>query len=200
MFAERGYAGVSVRAVAERAGVDPALVHHYFGTKERLFRAVLRVPVDPDQLVADIVAVGAEDAPAHLVRTFLTVWDGPETGPAMVAFFRTILAEPSSTELVRNFVGAAVLRRTAEGLLGHDDPAADTRVGLVLSQMLGLVLLRAVLGVEPVASMPPDRLAAAVAPTIARYLHGDLEAPTDSHVIDPAQPTVDHNAPGEGTP
>ncbi len=162
---------------------------------------MLRVPVDPERLVADVVAVGAEDAPAHLVRTFLTVWDGPETGPAMIAFFRTILAEPASTELVRDFVGAAVLRRTAEGLLGHVDPAAaDTRVGLVLSQMLGLVLLRAILGIEPVASMPPDRLAAAVAPTIAHYLHGDLEAPIDSHVIDPAQPTVDHNAPGEGAP
>ena len=178
LFAQRGFAGTSIRAVAGEAGVDPSLVHHYFGSKEQLFRAALEMPIDPEALVAQIVAEGPGEAPRRLVETFVRVWDSPDTGPAMVSFLRRILADEQSTDLIRDFIGAALLRTAANQLLdGVDRAEAERRIGLVVSQMLGLVVLRTVLRVEPLASMPPEQLIADVAPTIARYLHGDL--PTD---------------------
>jgi AcrR family transcriptional regulator len=180
LFAERGYAGTSIRSVAVTAGVDPALVHHYFGTKDGLFRAALEMPIDPQSLLDAIVEGGREDAPRRLVETFLRVWDSPESGPAMVSFLRRVLAEQESTDLVRDFIGASLLRTAADRLLGEVEPAeAAARVELVLSQMLGLVVLRKVLRVEPLASMPSETVAATISPTIARYLHGELPVPSE---------------------
>lgn len=178
LFAERGFVGTSVRSVAAGAGVDPALVHHYFGTKEGLFRAALEIPIEPAELVEEIFAAGVNQAPERLVRTFLRVWDGPETGPAMVSFLRTALARQESVGLLREFFATTVVRAAASRLLGGVDPAeAEVRIGLVASQMLGLVVARKVLAVEPLASLPADVLVAAVTPTIARYLLGDLASP-----------------------
>lgn len=175
LFAERGFAGTSIRGVAAAASVDPALVHHYYGTKEGLFRAALEMPIDPESLVEEIVSGGLADAPRRLVETFLRVWDSPVTGPAMVSFLRRVLAEQESTDLVRDFIGTTLLRTAADKLLGGVDPAeAETRIGLVIAQMVGVVILRKVLVVEPMASVSPAQLTAAVAPVIAHYLHGDL--------------------------
>lgn len=174
LFSQRGFTGTSIRAVAAAAGVDPALVHHYFGTKEGLFRAALEMPIDPQALVAEIVAGPPDEAPRRLVETFVRVWDSEETGPAMVSFLRRVMAEQESTDLIREFIGAALLRTAANKLLGDVEAAeGEARIGLVVSQMLGLVLMRRVLRVEPIASMPAAQLTAAVAPTVARYLHGD---------------------------
>ncbi|MBL7502712.1 TetR family transcriptional regulator [Frankia sp. CNm7] len=178
LFAERGFAGTSIRSVATGAGVDPALVHHYFGSKEGLFRAAMEMPIQPEELVKEIFAAGVEQAPERLVRTFLRVWDDPETGPAMVSFLRTALARQESTSLLREFLTATVVRTAASRLLGGVDPAeAALRIELVASQMIGLAVGRRVLAVEPLASMPADALAAAVTPTITRYLLGELPAP-----------------------
>ncbi|WP_432874844.1 TetR family transcriptional regulator [Kribbella sp. CA-245084] len=175
LFAERGYVRTTIRAVGAVAGVDPALVHHYFGTKERLFRAALEVPVDPDVLVDEIVSAGFDEAPSRLVEAFLQVWDAPETGPAVVSFVRRVLSEPESADLVREFFAANVLGGAARKLLGDVAPdEAGVRIGLVMSQMFGLVILRKVLGVEPIATMPADQLAVMVTPTIIRYLRGGL--------------------------
>src|SRR5262245_26900273 len=131
LFAERGFAGTSIRAVAADAGVDPALVHHYFGTKDGLFRAAVQLPIQPDELLDEIFAAGAERAPERLVRTFLRVWDEPATGPAMVSFLRTALARQESTTLLREFLTATVVRTAASRLLGEVDPAeAALRVEL----------------------------------------------------------------------
>lgn len=176
LFAERGFAGTSIRGVAAAAGVDPALVHHYFGTKEGLFRAVLDVPIDPEALVASMTEGRSAEIPRRLVETFLGVWESPETGPAMISFLRRAMADQESATLLRDFVGTTVLRTAAEQLLDHvDSAAARSRIALVVSQMLGLVLLRHVLCVEPLASMPLPRIADAVTPTIERYLHGDSD-------------------------
>ncbi|ONH23312.1 TetR family transcriptional regulator [Pseudofrankia asymbiotica] len=175
LFAERGFVGASIRSVAAEARVDPALVHHYFGTKEGLFRAALEMPIQPEELVEEIFAAGVERAPERLVRTFLRVWDGPETGPAMVSFLRTVLARQESSDLMREFLGATVVRIAASKLLGGVDPAeAEVRIGLVASQMLGLVVARRVLAVEPLASLPAEVLVATITPTITRYLLGEL--------------------------
>lgn len=177
LFAQRGFTGTSIRGVASAAGVDPSLVHHYFGTKEGLFRAALEMPLDPESLIERIVAGGREQAPRRLVETFVAVWDSEESGPAMISFLRRVIADQESAELVRDFIGAALLRTATAHLLGDVDPVeGEVRVGLVVSQMLGLVVLRSVLRVEPVASMTPDQLADAVTPTLTRYLRGEVHA------------------------
>lgn len=174
LFAERGFAGTSIRGVAAGAGVDPALVHHYFGTKEGLFRATLDIPIDPDELVGRIVAGDPEGAPRRLVETFFAVWDSPETGPAMVSFLRRVLADQESATLFRDFIGATLLRTLAEELVGGTNHrAAAARVQLAVSQLVGLVIIRKVLGMEPLASLTSAQLTDAVSPSIARYLQGE---------------------------
>lgn len=176
LFAERGYAGTSIRAVAAGARVDPALVHHYFGTKEGLFRATLDTPIDFEALVARIVTGDPEGAPGRLVETFFAVWDSPETGPAMVSFLRRVLADQQSATLFRDFMGATLLRTLSEELVtgtGTGQQAAAARVQLAAGHLVGLVIIRKVVGMEPLASLPTAQLIDAVTPSVARYLRGD---------------------------
>lgn len=176
LFAERGFTGTSIRAVAASAEVDPALVHHYFGTKEGLFHAAQDIPIDPEALIASVVEGGRPGAPRRLAETFLRVWESPETGPAMISVLRRAMADRESAALLRDFAGATVLHTAAEQLLEHLDPtAAQPRIMFTVSQMLGLVILRNVLCVEPLASIPAEQIAAAVAPALERYLYGDGE-------------------------
>lgn len=174
-FAENGFGRTSIRKVAATAGVDPALVHHYFGTKDRLFLAALDVPVDPAELVPMVIAGGREEAGERLVRTFLSVWDSPR-GSATVAVLRSAVAHPWIARLLREFVFTRiVLPAFAE--LGLDDAAdRDRRAALVASQILGLALTRHVLRFEPLASASEADVVAAVGPTLQRYITGDIGA------------------------
>lgn len=169
-FAEKGFSGTTIRGVASAAGVDPALVHHYFGTKDDLFVAALRLPVDPRAVLAPVIALGADGAAERLLRVFLSVWDDPELRLSLVAVARTIF-EPSGQALFRDGFLKVVLGPVGVGL-GIDDP--DRRMPLVASQVIGLILLRYVLEVEPLASMDSELVVATYAPTIQRYLTGDL--------------------------
>lgn len=170
LFAERGYAGTSMRAIGAAAGVDPALVHHYFGRKDDLFMASLQVPFDPREALRDVVSAGPADAGEGLVRTFLSVWDDPELQPRLVAFVRSVLEPSGQRLLTEGFLPAVVL--PVARALGIDHP--ERRMPLVASQVLGLILMRYVLRMEPLASMPADQVVATYAPTIQRYLTGEL--------------------------
>jgi AcrR family transcriptional regulator len=170
LFAERGFGGTSVRAVAAAAGVDPALVHHYFGRKDDLFMAALEMPVDPRELLAGVVEAGADGAGERFLRVFLSVWDDEELRPRLLGFVRTVL-EPSGRELFRHGFLDVVILPTARGL-GIDRP--ETRMPLVASQVFGLIVMRYVLEVEPLASMDRDVVVATYAPTLQRYLTGEL--------------------------
>jgi len=171
-FAERGFDATSVRAVARRAGVDPALVRHYFGSKADLLAAGL-VPggVDP-RAVVGAVAAGPRDALGErLARLVLDVWDTPDGRARLRAVLSGALsADPAAAVFVD------YLRRTVFGSLaaGLDAPDADRRVSLVASQVVGLLVTRVVIGLEPLASLPADDVAALVGPTLQRYLTGDL--------------------------
>jgi len=170
MFAERGFQGASIRAIAARASVDPALVHHYFGTKDDLFLASLDVPVDPRELLLPVVALGADGAAERMLRVFLSVWDDPELRTPMIGVARRAF-EPSGQKLIRDgFLN--VLLGPIGAALGIDRP--ELRMPLVASQVFGLIVMRYVLELEPLASMPADRLVATYAPTLQRYLTGDL--------------------------
>jgi AcrR family transcriptional regulator len=176
-FAERGYDRASIRAIATRAGVDPALVHHYFGTKDQLFLATVNAPIDPGEMLPRVLLGDREQLPERLVRTFLSVWDHPVTGPAGVALVRSGLQHDWSARLLRELLLTRIIRPVFSQL--DLDPAeVPLRGSLVASQMIGLGLIRYVLKVEPLASAPPDVVVAAVAPNLHRYLFEPLTVAT----------------------
>ena len=171
-FAERGFDAASIRVIATAAGVDPALVHHYFGSKEELFRATVEIPLDPAELLPVVLAGGVDGVGERLVRTFLGVWDSP-AGQAAVALLRSAVNNDWTARLLREFLVTQVLRRVLDHL---DVPPAELplRGSLVATQMIGLAMMRYVIRLEPVASTDPETLVAALGPTVQRYLTGDL--------------------------
>ncbi len=166
LFASSGYGGTSIRAVAGAAGVDAALVHHYFGTKDDLFLAALELPIDPRSAMLPVVEGGVEGAGARLLRVFLGVWDDEQNRQSLLALVRG-LAEPSGQRLLRDGVLQMVFVPVGRGL-GIDEP--ERRMALVASQLVGVVILRYLLCAEPLASMSPEDLVATYAPTLQRYL------------------------------
>jgi Transcriptional regulator len=171
-FAEHGFDGASIRAIAARAGVDPALVHHYFGTKEQLFRATVDIPFDPRELLPQITADGVEHAGERLLALFLRIWDSP-AGTAGVALLRSAVNNEWGARLMREFVVTQILRRAAN-LLDLDPAQAPLRTSLVASQLVGVGMIRYILRLEPLASAPPELVVALIGPTIQRYLTGDI--------------------------
>ena len=171
-FAEKGFDKASIRAIAGDAGVDPALVHHYFGTKEKLFLAAMNAPINPAELIPQALSGPREQAGERLVRLVLSVWDSP-AGAAAVAMFRSALSNEWTARLLREFVVTQVLRR-AIGELISDPEQASLRSSLVASQIAGLAVARYVLKVEPLASADPELIAAMIGPNVQRYLDGPL--------------------------
>jgi AcrR family transcriptional regulator len=169
-FAEHGYARTSVRSVAADAGVDAALVHHYFGTKHDLFVAALELPIDPTAVIGPAVEGGLDGAAERLLTTFLGVWDDPDLRPSLLGVVRGIL-EPEGPALIREGFLPAIILPIATSL-GVDEP--ERRMPFVASQMFGLILGRYVLALEPLASMPSEDVVAVIAPTIQRYLEMPL--------------------------
>jgi AcrR family transcriptional regulator len=176
-FAERGYDRASIRTIATSGGVDPALVHHYFGTKDELFLATVNAPMNPAELLPKVLAGDPDRLPERLIWTFLSVWDHPVTGPAAVALVRSGLQHDWSARMLREFLTARIIRRVV-GHLDIDPAEAPLRGSLVATQLIGLAMIRYVLKVEPLASAPPETVVAAVAPNIHRYLLEPLPVPT----------------------
>ena len=171
-FAARGFRATTIRGVAAAAQVDAALVHHYFGSKDDLFVASLGVPVDPREALASVFAPGPDGAAERLVSTVLGVWDQPEARRPLVALVRSSLGDAGDTLLQEGLL-RLVFRALRDQLLTTMPPAeAELRAGLVATQVLGLLVSRYVLEIEPVASLPAERLVALVAPTLQRYLSG----------------------------
>ena len=174
-FAEKGFDGATIRGIATAAGVDPALVHHYFGTKDALFLAAVEAPADPEDLLPEVLAGGPDALGVNIVRMFLRVWDGPAR-PAGLALIRSAVGSEWTARLLREFLVARVLRRVVATL---DGPAEEreARGALVASQLVGLVMARYVLRLEPLASASAESLVAALAPTLQRYLTGEVSLP-----------------------
>ncbi|XVU27439.1 TetR family transcriptional regulator [Actinoplanes sp. CA-054009] len=172
-FAEKGYDKASIRSIAAGAGVDPALVHHYFGTKEKLFLAALNAPINPGELIPQALAGPREQAGERLVRMALSVWDSP-AGAAALAVFRSALSNEWTARLLREFVVTQILRRAVSELV--IDPAeAPMRSALVATQIAGLMVTRYVLRIEPLAGADPAVLAAAIGPNVQRFLMEPLD-------------------------
>jgi AcrR family transcriptional regulator len=186
-FAELGYDGASIRQIAAAAAVDPALVHHYFGTKEQLFLAVVQPPIDPAVLLPRIFAGGVDGLAERIVATFLSVWEGPTSGPAFRSLLRGAVSHQLTGRLVREFFATQIVRRVIPEMAADIDPEeAPLRASLVASQLFGLAVTRYILEFEPLASTPAETVVAAVAPNIQRYLTGDLTLPAAGVPADPA--------------
>jgi AcrR family transcriptional regulator len=169
-FAARGYEGATVRMIAERAGVDPAMVHHWFGGKEALFTASLNIPLDPAVVLPEVLAGNPEQLGERLVERFLTIWDATGGAP-MAALIRSVASHEAAARMLREFVTRVILARVVT-VVAPDH--ADLRAALVGSQLIGLGMVRYVVALDPLASADHATVVACVAPTVQRYLTGPL--------------------------
>lgn len=165
LFAEKGYDGASLRAIARAAGVDPALVHHFFGNKEGVFVEAMRFPADPAVVLPRILASPKERIGETMVRVFLEVWGDEERRAPLLAMLRSAMTNERAAALLREFVTAALFGRAREAT-----DAPPLGIQAAAGQMIGVMILRHVVRVEPLASASEDELVELVAPTLQRYL------------------------------
>ncbi|MFJ9210879.1 TetR family transcriptional regulator [Streptomyces sp. NPDC102264] len=166
-FAERGYDKTSIRGIAKAAGVDPALVHHYFGTKDEVFAAAIEVSFEPALMLPALLAGGPDGIGERLARFFIGVWENPVTRAPLLAVIRSALTHEAAAKVLRTFVLRRLLERVAEEL---DVPDPTFRAELAASHMIGIAFLRYVIRAEPLASVDTEEIIAMVAPTLQRYL------------------------------
>lgn len=171
LFARNGIDKTSIRAIAAAADVDPALVHHYFGTKTQLFAAAIHIPIDPMQVIGPLQKVPVEEIGHLLPSILLPLWDS-ELGKGFIATLRSILAG-SETSLVRSFLQEVIAKEVGTRV---DDPpgTGPIRVQYVASQLVGVVMARYILELEPFKSLPVEQIAETIAPNLQRYLTGEL--------------------------
>ena len=175
-FSERGYDGATVRAIAARAGVDAALVHHYFGTKEQLFVAVMEVPLEPSWIVEQVAEADRGELGQRVARTFFQVWGDPLRRGPLFAMLRSAMTNEKAAALLRQFVTRTLLARLSPML--SDAPDRELRTELMVSQLIGIGMLRYVVQAEPLASASEEEIVAMVAPVLQRYVDATASDPT----------------------
>jgi AcrR family transcriptional regulator len=166
-FGEHGYDASTTRAIAGRAGVDPALLHHHFGTKADLFAASIGAPLRPDLAVPEILTGPREQTGERLVAYVLAMWDSPTVGPRALVMLRTSLASKRATPLLAGFLRRELLDKVAAGL---DAPDAGLRADLAASQIAGLIIARYVLRLPDLVAAPTEVLVARVGATVQGHL------------------------------
>jgi len=166
-FATRGYDATSLRSIATEAQVDPALVIHYFGSKEGLFIAATGVPAGIPELFASLAALPRQDFARALARGYLQLVDSDSSRNAIIALVRSAVSNDRAAAMLREFVTAELLP-VITGLTGQPD--ARLRANLIVAQLIGIAVLRHVLRVEPLARATPDEIVRLVAPVIEQYL------------------------------
>jgi len=176
-FAQEGYERASLRGIARRAHVDPALIHHYFDGKPDLFVEVLHLATDPRVIAARVKASG-KGRGTDLVRAFLTMWERsrPDGRSRFVGLVEAVAASQQASDGLREFLNERVWSFVDEGSADTDQPAL--RHCFVASQLFGLAWTRYILRVEPFASAPVDELAGWVGPFVDRALDGTLPSST----------------------
>jgi AcrR family transcriptional regulator len=172
LFAERGYQRATMRAIAAEAGVDAALVVHFFGDKAGLLEEAIEWPFDPDAEIPKLLADGPRHVGGHLVGLVVTTWDEEGSRNPILTLLRAATSEPQAAEMMREFLRIRLFAPLMDRL-GAD--RADLRTDLVVSQLVGLGITRHVLRFEPLASAEPSEVVAWVAPTVQRYLTGKVE-------------------------
>jgi AcrR family transcriptional regulator len=183
-FAAHGYDAATIRAIAADAGVNPALVHHFYRTKEGLFAAAMQLPVRPSEILGG--AFGAakdrlgDDFDQHvgeiMVGTMLRAWETAEVRTAFLGLLRTAATTDQGLVMLREFVTSAILISLIRVAGLGDDADGRYRAALAGSQVVGLGFTRYLLRLEPIASASVEDLVAAIGPTVQRYLTGDLRS------------------------
>ena len=166
-FATRGYDATSLRGIATEAKVDPALLIHYFGTKEGLFVAATGLPAGLPELFGSLAALPLHDCVQALVRGYLHLVDSDKSRNAILALVRSAVSNDKAAAMLREFLTAELLPVIAR-LTGHPD--ARLRAALVAAQLIGIATLRHVLQVEPLAKASPDEIVTLATPAIEQYL------------------------------
>ncbi|WP_432170974.1 TetR family transcriptional regulator [Streptomyces sp. 1222.5] len=167
-FSERGYEKTSVRGIAKAAGVDSALVHHYFGTKDQIFEAAIEVAFAPALEAPNALADGPLDGVGErLTRFIFGVWDNPTTRTPLLAIVRSAVNNETAAAVFRRLVAAQLLRRVAAQV---DLPDAELRAELAAAQLVGAALMRYVIKLEPLASADLEQIIARVAPVVQGHL------------------------------
>jgi AcrR family transcriptional regulator len=166
-FAAKGYDKTSMRGIAREAGVDPALLHHYFEGKAALFAETLDVPVNPADLVERITAGDVDRLGWRIVETFLTVWEPPERRDALVALVRSSMTSEEAARMLREFLGREVFGRIAAST-GVADP--HLRGALAASQMIGLIVARYVIRLPAMADATREELVERIGPVLQQHL------------------------------
>jgi AcrR family transcriptional regulator len=170
-FATRGYDAVSIRAVAREAGVDPALAHRFFGSKENLFVTAMELPIAPSELVQTLLAEGTDGLGERVVASILAVYDAPAGFAPFLAMLRGATSNEKAATMLREFLTTEILGRIAAAAAPDN---AQLRASLAGSQVLGLAMARYVIRLPGIADGDPALLAACAGPTIQRYLTGRL--------------------------
>jgi AcrR family transcriptional regulator len=181
-FGEHGYDRTTIRGIARDAGVDPALVHHFYGTKERLFAAAMSLPVVPSEIItftlgAERERLGEEFGPRIgeiLTGTMLRAWDVAGIRTAFLGLLRSAATSDQGVVMLREFVTSTIVASLTQVAGLGDDAEGRFRATLVASQVIGLGFARYVLGLEPLVSASTEDLVAAIGPTVQRYLTGDI--------------------------
>ncbi|MGI5129418.1 TetR family transcriptional regulator [Pseudonocardia sp. CA-107938] len=169
-FVELGYDGATVRGIAERAGVDAAMVNHWFGSKEQLFIAAMQLPLDPTLILDQVLPGDPERLGERIITMFLTVWDATGGGQ-LAALVQSVSSHQEAAKMLREFIMNVLIKRLIEAIA--PDRVA-MRANLIGSQLIGLGMARYVVKLEPMASADHATLVRALAPTIQRYATGDL--------------------------
>lgn len=164
-FAESGFDGSTIRGIAARADVNPALIHHFFGTKQKLFVAALDFPFEPSAIADRIIRGPRQEVGERIVRTFLSVWNDATARASLLALVHSGLTNKEATAMFQQFISRTLLNRLTSAL-----GVPSEQMIAALSQMLGLVLLRYVVRVEPLVSLDDEAIVRLVAPTIQRYM------------------------------
>ncbi|MEU8976620.1 TetR family transcriptional regulator [Streptomyces monashensis] len=167
-FSERGYEKTSVRGIAKAAGVDSALVHHYFGTKEQVFEAAVAVAFAPALNAPEAVAAGSLDGMGErLTRFVFGVWENPTSRTPLLAILRSAVNNDTAAAVFRRLIAAQLMRRIAAQV---DLPDRELRAELAAAQLVGVAMMRYVIKLEPLASADLEQIVARVAPVVQHHL------------------------------
>jgi len=174
-FATDGYEKTTLRAIARDAHVDPSMVLYLFGSKAELFRESLRLIVDPAALVAALTGGPGDDPDigTRPVRTYLSIWESPDTADSMRAMLQSATSNTDAHDAFRSFMQNYVLTAVSGALGGGEQ--ARLRAMLAASSLVGTAMLRYVMEVPPLATLPREDVVRMIAPVLTRYLTAPAE-------------------------
>lgn len=170
-FAEHGWEAATVRAIAREADVDPALVLHFFGSKAALFAAAMAWPFETETAVEQIVTGPRSQLGRRLALFFLSIWDDPARREPIMGMLRAATTSADAAALLRETLRDRVLAPVGDRL---DQRDADLRMSLCGAHLVGVGIARYIIGVEPLASLAPERTAELIGPALQRYMTGRL--------------------------